>query len=117
MAVPPQLDLPVHYSGDTWPGISEIKATSGLNLTGATVVMQVRQQAPGNPVLFTLSSTNTAQIEILSATNPARFIVKPRVVTATTPGTYLFDIQATLADSTVITLITGRFPIKKDVAT
>lgn len=108
--------LKTHTSGDTWRGLAMTIALNGtpLDLTGATVLMQMRKLAASVDVAYEWKSDGVSpQIQITDAPAGKVTILK-RTITGF--GTLVFDIQVTTADGTVRTVASGTLPIAQDVS-
>lgn len=106
--------IPTHRRGDTWDGISSltlgISATS-LNLTGATIKMQLREY-PNAPVVLVFSTEDNT-IEIINPT--AGTIRIPKKVIDINPSDYMYDIEAVLSNGDVKTTVEGKWKIIPDI--
>lgn len=110
------ITLKTHTSGDTWRGLAMTITLNGtpLNLTGATVLMQMRKLAASADKLYEWKSDGTdPQIEITDAI-AGKVTVKKRTIVGF--GSLVFDIQVTTADGVVRTVASGTLPITQDVS-
>lgn len=111
---PGVVNLPEHYSGDTWPGIESI-TFDNLVLTGAVISMQVRHPTTRR-VIFSASSNNSPSgIQIITATAPSEIRVLPAIIEAEASLSYLWDLQILFNDGSKRTLLKGTLPITLDV--
>ena len=101
------------YNNDTYNGclVEVIVNTVPLNLTGASIKMQVRKIRENAPVI---EIDTDAGITITDAAN-GKFQIDEQVFTVETPGTFLYDIEITLLDGTVKTYVKGNFVITGDI--
>lgn len=101
------------YKGDTMALTYTLTDTSSgdpIDLSGATIEMQVRQGTAGATSLLTLSLTDG--ITVSGAGNNIVGISKVITLSA---GTYRYDMQFTLADGTIVTYFKGKFKVVDDV--
>jgi hypothetical protein len=101
------------YHGDTWNGaqFTITLNSSPLNLTGASIVMQLKKD-PALPVLETLSTAN-GKITITNAV--AGVFSIPAYIFTVPAGNYWYDIQITIG-TVVKTYIKGKVISAKDVS-
>jgi hypothetical protein len=93
---------------ETFPGVefSVKRNGSPLNLTGASIELEVRQNYGSTPVLsFSIGSG----ITVTNLTGGA-FKINEQTINCT-PGRYIYDIEITLADATVHTWIQGEWTV------
>jgi hypothetical protein len=112
----PSITLKTHTSGDTWRGLAMTVTLNGtpLDLTGATVLMQMRKLAASVDVAYEWKSDGTGpQIQITDAAAGKVTIMK-RTITGF--GSLMFDIQVTTSDGVVRTVASGTLPITQDVS-
>jgi len=97
--------------GDTWNGRQIVISKNGapLDLTGATITLQVRLTRLTTPVLTLATPTQiTIDAPLLGA-----FTVQPVIVDAAA-GAYQYDIQIVWLSGVVKTYIGGQFTIYED---
>lgn len=110
-------DFPAHYKGDFWEGVSSItltRDTSAVNLSGATVCMQIKPRAHAEPAI-TLSTANGG-ITITSAVS-GEIRIPGRVIDLAA-ATYVYDLQYKIPSINadyVQTALTGKFTVTQDV--
>ena len=112
----PVVTLKTHTSGDTWRGLAMTITLNGtpLDLTGATVLMQMRKLAASTEVAYEWKSDGASpQIEITDAA-AGEVSIKSRVVLGS--GSLPFDIQVTTADGIIRTVVSGVLPVVLDVS-
>ena len=78
-----------------------------LDLTGATILMQLRKEA-GGVVMFTPDLT-------ITDAPGGDFQIDEQIINISA-CTYQYDIQITLSDDTVVTWISGLFIINNDIS-
>jgi hypothetical protein len=103
------------YRGDTWNGMGPFQIKVGASPPAsdlASVRMQIRAKESG-PVIVELTSADSAEISITSA-NDWRFTV-PKQAIALNAGRYVYDIELTAADGTVMTPIAGNIKVDEDI--
>lgn len=107
------ITLKPHMSGDTWRGLTLTLSVNGapMNLTGATVKMQMRKAPTASNAEYTWSTADGS----ISITNAAagQLAVNKRVVSGT--GSLHFDLQVTTADGDVRTMVRGTMNLIQDV--
>jgi hypothetical protein len=98
-----------HKRGDTFAEVPiNIKINNvDLDLTGSTILMQLRKEA-GGIVAFTPSLT-------IEAGTGGNFSIDEQIIDIPACN-YKYDIQITLADDTVSTWISGLFSINDDIS-
>jgi hypothetical protein len=98
-----------HKRGDTFYQTPiNIKVNSvDLDLTGATILMQLRKEA-GGVVMFTPALTITDDLG-------GDFQIDEQIINIPACN-YQYDIQITLSDDTVVTWISGLFIINDDIS-
>ena len=103
-----------HIQGDTFKEVPfQILINSiALNLTGAVIKMQLRKECGGVPAL-TLTTVGSAGLTITNAAS-GLFKINQQIINIPEYD-YLYDIQITLADSTVHTWVSGNFLINCDI--
>lgn len=105
-----------HKRGDTFLGISEIEVLINglaLDLTGASVLMQLKKVA-GSDTVAKEFSTDNALITITDAT--AGKIAIESCIIDILPFNYVYDIEVTLASGRVLTVLEGTWEITSDVS-
>lgn len=109
-----------HKKGDTWNGLSFViqeLQPDGVtyvpeNLTGVTVLIQFRPSDNGSVIFEFKSEDNTVTIP-----NPlnGEIFMTPRKMDVNA-NRYIFDVQLTYADGTVITIFDGVWQITNDIS-
>ena len=84
-----------------------------LNLTGASIRMDVRNSAAALLKRFTTHATIDPGLTITNAV-AGQFKFNEQIVDISA-GTHDYDIQFTLADATVVTYIEGTWTITQDI--
>lgn len=95
-----------HTSGDYWDGLGPITFkinTVPVNLTGATIKMQIRKGRKASDVVLAEWSTEDDTVEILDA-EAGIFFIKGRVLTLQS-GKLFSDVQVTPANGKTRTII------------
>lgn len=106
-------NIPPHRRGDTWDGINKIGITINgvpVNLTGAVVTMELREDYDA-PAVLTLSTT-TSTITVLPDLSSIQI---PPVIVDVQPATYRYDIQVTYPNLQVKTYLEGKWEIYFDI--
>ena len=100
------------YNGDTYSGVEfEIIVNSvALNLTGSSIKMEVRKHRDDEPIITLTNGNGLTITDMLGG----KFTIDEQILSGE-PGNYIYDIQITLADSTIKTYIKGDFVIEGDV--
>lgn len=100
--------------GDTFDEVLfELKRDGvAINLTGATIHMQIRK-VPGGPVFLNFISTGSAGITITSPTE-GKFKINSTIINLDA-NAYLYDIQITFASGEVRTWVSGQFVVSNDI--
>lgn len=107
--IPGKANLSDHWRGDTWPGM--VVTITGLTLAGASAKMQLRDRVNGKKKAeWSTGATN--DIAINSGAGTAT--VDPLILDYEA-GTYVYDLEITLADGTVRTVIQGTLKIIDDI--
>ncbi len=112
----PQTKLAEVKRGDSWQGLGLITVKlndAALDLTGASVLMQLRKR-PVHGKTIAEWSTARGSIEMIDTAN-GQFKVVGRVMNVPA-GSYAWDIEITLADGRVITIAQGTWRILQDVS-
>lgn len=106
----PNFNLPDHRTGDTFRAIDvTLKiANEPVDLTGATVLLQVRPDPTSATVSMTLATS------FPDAVNGIMRINEQAVTLAS--GLYYYDLQVTLAGGFRETYLTGTWQILQDVS-
>ena len=106
---PGKLDIQI-WRNDTWQQVFTLLAdTTPINLSGATVYIQVRKGCAGTLVL---SLTNSSGVTIGGASNNQ--ITVNRLVNID-KGNYVWDMQVTFTTGVVKTYLEGDFIVYDDV--
>ena len=100
--------------GDTFDEVLfELKKDNvAINLTGATIRMQLRK-APGGPVLLNLTSVSSAGITITDAA-AGKFKINSTIINLEA-NVYLYDIEIAFASGEVRTWVSGQFTVLNDI--
>lgn len=101
-------------TGDTANEIQFTVTVDGvaLDLTGAVITLQVRQNRDAAPVI-SLTSVASAGITIVT---PASGIFKiNKQIFSAAPGNYLYDIQFVLASGDIKTYVSGTWSMIGDI--
>ena len=100
--------------GDTFDEVLfELKKDNvAINLTGATIRMQLRK-APGGPVFLNLTSVSSAGITITDAT-AGKFKINSTIINLEA-NVYLYDIEIAFASGEVRTWVSGQFTVLNDI--
>jgi len=103
-----------HKRGDTFKEVNFAYLLNGspINLTGATIKMQLRKEC-GGLVALNLTSVANAGITITNASG-GLFKINKQIINIAEYD-YLYDIQITFADSTVESYLDGVFTITCDI--
>jgi hypothetical protein len=106
-----------HIKGDTFDEVAfSIKINNvDLDLTGATIKMQLKRPADLTVTILSLTSVASAGITI---TNPSGglFKINEQIIDIEVFN-YAYDIQLTLASGVVKTYVSGTFNITKEITT
>lgn len=109
-------NMPDHRRGDTWNGLTvqvfagEDNTDPEMDLTGASIKMQVKT-APGSVARLSVDTTGSGIV--ITNASEGRFTVNAMVVDLVA-GSYVYDLQLTLADGTVRTILSGSWEIVND---
>jgi hypothetical protein len=100
--------------GDTWQGLTiEFLIDSvAVNLTGASILMQLRKTFCDNTVALEFS-TDDGSI-VIDNPSTGHFSIEP-IIISISPRQYVYDTQLTLASGRVITLLEGNFTVTPTV--
>lgn len=104
-----------HIKGDTFDEVAFSIAINGVpvDLTGATIKMQLKKNDNLLIPILSLTSAGSAGITITSPTG-GLFKINSQIIDIEAFN-YVYDIQFTLASGVVKTYISGNFIIQKDV--
>ncbi len=106
-----------HIKGDTFDEVAfSIKINNvALDLTGATIKMQLKKSSDSTIASLSLTSAASAGITI---TSPAGglFKINEQIIDIEVFN-YAYDIQLTLASGVVKTYVSGTFNITKEITT
>ena len=89
-----------------------LKNNVAVDLTGATIKMQLRKEA-GGVIALSLTSVSSAGITITN-TSGGLFKINKQIISIDAFN-YLYDIQIAFSDGTVKTWISGEFLIINDI--
>lgn len=103
-----------HIKGDTFEQVpfAILKNNVPLNLTGATIRMQLRGEC-GGLIALNLTSVANAGITITNATG-GLFKINKQVIDIAA-GNYSYDLEIKFADNTIKTWLSGSFLIECDI--
>jgi len=104
-----------HIKGDTFDEVNfEIKKDNvAINLTGATIKMQLRKNATDVSPALSLTSASSAGITITAATL-GKFKINQQIINIEVAN-YQYDIEITLSSGVVKTYISGAFNITQEI--
>lgn len=107
---PASLDIQM-WKNDTWQQVFSLTANnSAINLSAATVTIQVRTTATSPTAALTL--TEGAGITVGGSLNNQITLKKIVDISA---GVYVWDLQVLYGDGTVKTYLEGSFEVYEDV--
>jgi len=103
-----------HIKGDTFEAVNFalLKNNVVINLTGATIRMQLRSEC-GGLIALSLTSVASAGITITNAAG-GLFKINKQIINIAS-GNYLYDLEIVFADTTVKTWLSGEFLIECDI--
>ena len=103
-----------HIKGDTFDEMpfAIVKNSVALNLTGATIRMQLRSEC-GGLIALSLTSVASAGITITNAVN-GLFKINKQIINIAS-GNYAYDLEILISDGTVKTWLSGEFLIESDI--
>jgi hypothetical protein len=106
-----------HIKGDTFDEVAfSIKINNvALDLTGATIKMQLKKSSDLTIALLSLTSVAAAGITITNTTG-GLFKINQQIIDIEVFN-YAYDIQLTLASGVVKTYVSGTFSITKEITT
>lgn len=110
------LDLAIEQ-GATWslPVTYQTANGTAINLTGALVRMQARENYFANATIISLS-TATGGITITSAANGTfAALISANGTANLPPGTYPYDLELVSSDGTVSRLLSGSISVSAEV--
>lgn len=93
--------------GDTF-GYTLDFTGSAVDLTGAVLNAQAKRNANSNDVVF-------EWVDVPITSNTADFTKQPAETANYPVGSFVYDIELTLADGTVRTIIKGTITVEQDV--
>lgn len=104
-----------HIKGDTFDQVDfQLKINDVVvNLTGATIKMQLRKSYSDVTAALSLTSVGSAGITITNASE-GRFKINTQIIDIPVYN-YVYDIQITLASGVVKTYVQGGFNITNEV--
>lgn len=104
-----------HTKGDTFNEVAfEVKKNgTAINLTGATIKMQLRKQYSDVSAVLSLTSVSSAGITITAPTS-GQFKINAQIIDIEVFN-YVYDIQFTLASGEVKTYVKGGFNVTPEV--
>ena len=104
-----------HTKGDTFSEVAfEVKKNgTAINLTGATIKMQLRKNYSDVSPALALTSVSSAGITITGA-SAGQFKINTQIIDIEVFN-YVYDIQFTLASGEVRTYVKGGFNVTPEV--
>ena len=104
-----------HIKGDTFDEVDfQLKINdTAVNLTGATIKMQLRKNYSDTSAALSLTSVSSAGITITDA-ETGQFKINSQIIDIEVYN-YVYDIQITLASGVVKTYVQGGFNITNEV--
>jgi hypothetical protein len=100
------------WRNDTWSQVFTITSNSvAVNLTGCTIVIQVRKSAAAESIDLSLSTTESSIT--IGGANSNQITLKKIVNIAA--GNYLYDMNVTFPSGQVKTYIWGSFFVQEDI--
>ena len=104
-----------HIKGDTFDEVAfQLKINdAAVNLTGATIKMQLRKNYTDTSAALSLTSVSSAGITITDA-ETGQFKINSQIIDIEVYN-YVYDIQITLASGVVKTYVQGGFNITNEV--
>lgn len=117
MGKPSKYNIPDQYKGDSFERINfafyntASEAGNEIDMTGYTPKMQIRKNNAAGRLMKTLTIGDG--LEWTTQTSGTMYL-NPFLITFEA-GTYVYDLQCTLPDSSVLTYIKGEFEVIDDV--
>lgn len=111
-----EIELTPFVRGDTWTNKFTFKDTVGdpIDITGRTYWMTLKLD-PESPDLDA-DAQKVAIASGIDATDGVVYIVfTPEDTETLTPATYYYDVQEVVDTNTVITVMTGRVKVLRDI--
>jgi hypothetical protein len=104
-----------HIKGDTFDEVAfQLKINNvAVNLTGATIRMQLRKSFTDTVAALSLTTVSSAGLTITNAAE-GRFKINTQIIDIEVYN-YLYDIQITLSSGVVKTYVQGSFNILNEV--
>lgn len=104
-----------HIKGDTFDEVAfQLKINDvAVNLTGATIKMQLRKKYSDTTAALSLTSVSSAGITITTPLE-GRFKINTQIIDIEVYN-YVYDIQITLSSGVVKTYVQGGFNITNEV--
>ena len=104
-----------HTKGDTFNEVAfEVKKNgTAINLTGATIRMQLRKNYSDTAAILSFTSVGSAGITITTAAS-GLFKINAQIIDIEVYN-YVYDIQFTLASGEVKTYVKGGFNVTPEV--
>lgn len=101
--------------GDTFDAVAFQLRINGVNvnLTGATIKMQLKQRYCNSTAVLSLTSVGSAGITITNAA-AGQFRINEQIINIPV-WNYVYDIQIQFADGSVKTYVKGNFNILEEV--
>ncbi|CAB4121819.1 hypothetical protein UFOVP19_10 [uncultured Caudovirales phage] len=100
------------WRNDTWSQSFSITANSTpVNLTGSTIVIQIRKTATSSDIELSASTTDGSIT--ITGTSFNEIQLKKKVTIAA--GSYLYDMNVTFSSGEVKTYVWGTFFVQEDI--
>jgi hypothetical protein len=100
------------WRNDTWSQVFTISANSvAVNLTGCTIIIQVRKTASSSDVVLSLTSADTSIV--IGGVSSNQITLKKVVNIAA--GSYVYDMNVTFPSGLVKTYVWGTFFVQEDI--
>ena len=103
-----------HIKGDTFEAVNfaVVKNAVALNLTGATIKMQLKKECGGIPIL-SFTTVASAGLTLTNAVG-GLFKINKQIINIA-EFNYVYDIEITFGNGDVKTWIDGDFIVKCDI--
>jgi len=108
---PGRYDFPRQTRGDTFKAKTFVFSQGGNPLPVVAARMQVRTSERGALVHEWITAAGTITVASGSVTLAA---VAPNLTQSMQVGDHLYDLEITLSDSSVFTVLSGTYPILRD---
>lgn len=101
------------WRNDTWSQTFAILAdTTPVDLTGCTILIQVRPTPASTSVLLTLSTANSS----ISIGGVSRNQITLNKIVDVAAGSYVYDMNVTFPSGEVKTYLWGNFIVSEDIS-